>query len=117
MSVSEDNQEMGDVTEQSRDGNGGDLTDQLRDLQSKHEQAMAAMSALNQRSYVYVPRERHVLPFCGDMEKDGRSVDDFIEEVERVLRARHQSDQDQFDFVMSLLRGDSFGRGPYSYFY
>lgn len=28
-----------------------------------------------------------------------------LEEVQRVLHARHQSVQDQYDFVMSLLRG------------
>lgn len=82
-----------------------DWSAQIRELQSKHDETMAAISALNQRSVVYVPRERHIAPFCGDMEKDGRSVDDFIEEVERVLRSRHQSDQDQYDFVISLLRG------------
>lgn len=82
-----------------------DLSAQIRELQSKHEEAMEAISALNQRSYVYVPRERHVAPFCGDVERDGRSVDDFVEEIERVLRARYQSDQDQYDFVVSLLRG------------
>ncbi|XP_051952855.1 uncharacterized protein LOC127622804 [Xyrauchen texanus] len=87
------------------DPSRANLTEQIRELQSKHDQAMAAISSLNQKSYVYVPRERHILPYCGDMEKDGRSVDDFIEEVERVLRVRHQSDQDQYDFVMSLLRG------------
>lgn len=40
----------------------------------------------------------------GEIEKDGRFVDDFIEEVERVLQARNQSVRDQYDF-MSLLRG------------
>ncbi len=41
-------------------------------------------------SYVYVPRERHIEPFSGDIDKDGRSVDEFIEEV-KVLSARNQS--------------------------
>lgn len=52
---------------------------------------------------MYVLRKRHILPYCDDMEKDGRSVSDFIEEVEQVLHAMQQSDQDQYDFVMSLL--------------
>jgi len=59
---------------------------------------MAVISSLNQRSYVHVPRERHILPYWCDIEKDGRSVDDFIEEVEQELCVRHQSDQDQYDF-------------------
>lgn len=71
---------------------------------------MTAISSLNTvpaRSYVYVPRERHIAPFSGDIDKDGRSVDEFIEEVERVLSARNQSPPEQFDFVMSLLRGSA----------
>lgn len=84
------------------------VQEQLRALSRKHEEAMASIATLSKesnRSFVYVPRERHISPFSGDFEKDGRSVDDFIEEVKRVLRARNQSDQDEFDFVMSLLRG------------
>ncbi|XP_055358544.1 uncharacterized protein LOC114842043 [Betta splendens] len=71
---------------------------------------MAAISSLitvPSRSYVYVPRERHVAPFSGDIDKDGRSVDEFIEEVERVLSGRNQSPPEQFDFVMSILRGSA----------
>lgn len=90
------------------DPSGANVTEQMKELQSKHEQTMAAISALHQRSYVYVPRERHILPYCGDMEKDGRSVDDFIEEVEWVLRARHQS-----DFGMSLLRARPWKRSAF----
>lgn len=72
---------------------------------------MTAISSLNTvptRSYVYVPRERHVAPFSGGIDKDGRSGDEFIEEVERILAARNQSVPEQFDFVMSLLRGPAF---------
>lgn len=57
------------------------------------------------RSYIYLPRERHIPPFTGEFVKDGRSVDEFIEEVERVLRAREQSPAEQLDYVFSLLRG------------
>ncbi|KAL1249465.1 hypothetical protein QQF64_020470 [Cirrhinus molitorella] len=57
------------------------------------------------RSYIYVPRERQIQPFCGEYNKDGRSVEEFIEEVERVLRARDQTREEQLDFIISLLRG------------
>lgn len=57
------------------------------------------------RSYIYVPRERQVQPFSGEYNKDGRSVEEFIEEVERVLRARDQTQEEQLDFIISLLRG------------
>lgn len=39
------------------------------------------------------------------MNKDGRYVDEFIEEVERVMHARSQTMEDQLDFVLSLLKG------------
>lgn len=32
-------------------------------------------------------------------------MDEFIEEVERVIRARNQSTEDRIDFILSLLRG------------
>ncbi|KAI5626698.1 hypothetical protein C0J50_13742 [Silurus asotus] len=57
------------------------------------------------RSYIYVPRERQVQPFSGEYNKDGRSVEEFVEEVERVLRARNQTQEEQMDFIISLLRG------------
>lgn len=54
-----------------------------------------------------VPRERHISPFSGDIDKDRRGVDEFLEEAERVISARNQSAPEQFDFVMSLLRGSA----------
>lgn len=60
---------------------------------------------LNIGAHVYFPREDHITPFSGDVENNGRSVDNFIEEIERVLCARNQSANDQYDFVMSLLKG------------
>lgn len=84
--------------------------EQISDLAKKQQEVMTAISSLNTvpaRSYVYVPRERHIAPFSGDIDKDGRSVDDFFEEVERVLSPRNQSPPEQFDFVMSLLRGSA----------
>lgn len=85
-----------------------DVQQQISELAKTQQEVMSAISSLTSvptRSYVYVPRERHIAPFSGDMDKDGRSVDEFIEEVERVLAARNQSPPEQFDFVMSLLRG------------
>lgn len=71
MSDPDDDRSGANLAEQIRyeDHGGANLTDQIRALQSKHDQAMAAISSLNQRSYVYVPRERHMLPYCGDGER------------------------------------------------
>lgn len=37
-----------------------DVPEQIERLESNHAEAIAAISALNQRSYVYVPRERYM---------------------------------------------------------
>ncbi len=91
---------------------GNDVIEQLRgqiqELRDRREDALAnsAVGGGNStRSYIYVPRERQVQPFCGEYNKDGRSVEEFIEEVERVLRARDQTREEQLDFIISLLRG------------
>ncbi|XP_026104542.1 uncharacterized protein LOC113076090 [Carassius auratus] len=86
----------------------GNVQEQIQELSRKHAEAMAAIANLSRgptRSYVYVPRERHIQPFSGDLSKDGRNVDEFIEEVERVLLVRNQIPEDQADFVLSLLKG------------
>lgn len=84
-----------------------DMHTQIQELNRKHEETMAAIANLSReptRSYIYVPRERHIQPFSCDFNKDGRYVDEFIEEVERVMHAR-QTAEDQLDFVLSLLKG------------
>lgn len=101
---------MSDHSEEERDSDNGvepeesDIQKQIGELNRKHAVAMATIDSLNRmpdRTYVYVPRERHII----DIEKDGRLVDDFIEETDCVLRARSQSPPEQCDFVLSLLRG------------
>lgn len=57
------------------------------------------------RSYIYVPRERHITPFSGEGGTDGRSVEEFIEEVERVLRSGERTPSERCDYIVSLLRG------------
>ncbi len=83
----------------------GNVQEQIQELSRQHAEAMAAIANLSReptRSYVYVPRERHIQPFSGDLGKDDRNVDEFIEEVERV---RNQTPENQADFVLSLLKG------------
>ncbi|XP_039518552.1 uncharacterized protein LOC120473022 [Pimephales promelas] len=90
------------------EGEEDDIRLKLRELSQKHDEAMATLESLKggcNKTFVYVPRERHISPFTGDIEKDGRTVDEFIDEVERALRARNMTPNDECDFVMSLLRG------------
>lgn len=85
-----------------------DIFEQVSELKRKQYEALTAIAALSQeppRSYVYVPRERQITTFSGDYDNDGRLVDDFIEEVERVVHSQYQSANDRYDFVMSLLKG------------
>ena len=59
---------------------------------------MAAIAALGQvasYSYVHVSGERDMKPFSGEVSVDGHSVEDFIEEVECVVRARDLKVNDQ----------------------
>lgn len=81
---------------------------QIIELQIKHDEAMAAISTLNQISYVYERWAEHTILWWYQEGWYCRSVNEFmeeIEEIERVLRAWHQFDQEQYDFVISLLRG------------
>ncbi len=85
----------------------GNVQEQIQELSRQHAEAITAIANLSRepvRSYVYVPRERHIQPFSGDLGKDDRNVDEFIE-VERVLLVRNQTPEDQADFVLSLLKG------------
>ena len=53
---------------------------QIQKISNNHAQAMAAIVALGQGascSYVYIPRERDIKPFTGEVTADG-SVEDFI---------------------------------------
>ncbi|XP_038143593.1 uncharacterized protein LOC119785194 [Cyprinodon tularosa] len=106
----EGNEQDGGQNNGQNDIEQAGVLQQLSELARRQDEVMTVISSLNTeptRSYVYVPRERHISPFSGDIEKDGRSVDEFIEEVERVISARNQSAPEQFDFVLSLLRGSA----------
>lgn len=86
------------------------LQAKLTELSNKHDEAMAKITALSggtNRSYVYLPRERPIQPFSGDTTVDGRSVDEFLEEVQRAIRARGLGKDEQVDFILSLLRGSA----------
>ncbi len=92
----------------------GNVQEKIQELSRQHAEAMAAIANLSReptRSYLYVPRERHIQPFSGDLGKDNRNVDDFIEEVERVLLVRNQTSENQDDFVIFLLKRCCCGRG------
>lgn len=67
--------------------------------------SIANLGDAQTRSIVYIPREKHIAPFSGEPGKDVHTVDEFIEEVERTIRARGLHNQDQVDFILSVLRG------------
>lgn len=85
-----------------RDNTLDRIQNQISELGRLQAEAMANRAT---RSYVYLPRERQIQNFSGDYSKDGRAVEEFIEEVDRVLRTREQTLEEKFDFVISLLRG------------
>lgn len=53
-----------------------------------------------------MPRERPIQPFSGDTTVDGHSIDEFLNEVQRAVRARGLGADEQVDFL-SLLRGSA----------
>lgn len=86
------------------------LQSQILELGQKHDQVLSALSNMsnaNTRSYVYIPRERQIVPFSGDCCKDNQTVDEFIDEIERVIRVRGLNSEDQVDFILSHLRGSA----------
>ncbi|RXN08447.1 hypothetical protein ROHU_024317 [Labeo rohita] len=61
------------------------LRSQIQELGRRHDQVMstlAGLSTVNTRSYVYIPREKQIVPYCGDASKDCQTIDEFIEEFE-----------------------------------
>lgn len=86
------------------------LQSQILELGQKHDQVLSVLSNMsnaNTRSYVYIPRERQIVPFSGDCCKDNQTVDEFIDEIERVIRVRGLNSEDQVDFILSHLRGSA----------
>lgn len=86
------------------------LQSQILELGRRHDQVMSTltnMNNVNTRSYVYIPREKQIVPFNGDCGKDCQTVDEFIEELERVIRVRGLNTEDQVDFILSHLRGSA----------
>lgn len=59
------------------------------------------------RSIVYIQSEKHIVPFSGEPRKDVYTVGEFIEEVERGMRARGLHSEEQADFIFSLLKGSA----------
>lgn len=81
---------------------------QMLELSKKHDDVMSTITNFGNaqaRSIIYIPREKQVVPFSGELGKDYNTVDEFIDEVERVMRTRGLSAEDQVDFVLSLLKG------------
>ncbi len=95
-------------------GDGGNpvaqLQSQILELGQKHDQVLSALDNMSNactRSYVYIPRERPIIPFSGDHCTDNQTVDEFIDEIERVIRVRGLNSADQVDFILSHLRGSA----------
>lgn len=98
----------------SWDGDGGNplvqLQSQILELSRKHDAVMSSIANLGDvqtRSIVYIPREKQIVPFSGEPGKDVHTVDEFIEEVERAMRARSLRREDQVDFILSQLKGSA----------
>lgn len=86
---------------------GGNLNSQLKSLISELVRSQdKLLSGLANIINVH-SRERQIVPFSGDPGKDCQNVDEFIEELGRVIRVRGLSTEDQVDFILSHLRGSA----------
>lgn len=86
------------------------LQAQITELSKRHDDVRSSIASLGDvqpRSIVYIPREKQIVPFTGDPSKDTYLVDEFIEEIERAVRARGLREDDQVDFMLSLLKGSA----------
>ncbi|XP_038141085.1 uncharacterized protein LOC119783568 [Cyprinodon tularosa] len=86
------------------------LQTQILELSRKHDAAMSSISNMcnvQTRSVVYIPREKAIVPFCGEAGKDAYTVDEFIDEVGRAMRTRGLHGEDQTDFILSQLKGSA----------
>lgn len=62
------------------------LRDELTRLNDDKRAQRANANSASTRSYICIPRECQIQAFSGECGTDGRSVDEFIEEVKRALR-------------------------------
>lgn len=86
------------------------LQSQILELSKKQDAVMsniARMGDAQTRSIIYVPREKQIVPFSGDPGKDDHTVDEFIEEVERVMKVRGLRKEEEVHFILSLLKGSA----------
>lgn len=64
---------------------------QILEMSWKHDVLISSITNLcdvQTRSIVYIPREKHIVHFCGESGKDANTVDEFIEKVEHSIKAR-----------------------------
>lgn len=65
------------------------LRDKLTRLQDETKANRA--NSVPTHSFVYIPWEHHIQPFSGEYDKDDRTMEEFIQDVQRVLRTSEQS--------------------------
>ena len=88
-----------------------ELRELVAALHAQQEQSQQAIQALSSKpaappavSHVVVPRERKIPTFTGSESDSWNNVEDFIEEVEGIFRARDMSVDVAVDFVLSHLQ-------------
>lgn len=107
--ASQDEDPAGSVPD-GRDDPLGQLQSQISELSQKHDDVLSTIAGLcntQPRSVIYIPREKQIVPFNGEIGKDSHTVDEFIDEIERVMRTRGLAREDQVDFILSHLKGSA----------
>ncbi|KAK9519917.1 hypothetical protein VZT92_022616 [Zoarces viviparus] len=84
------------------------LQSQIFELGRKHDAVMSSIANLGDaqpRSIVYIPRKKQMAPFSGEPGKDVHTVDEFIDEVERAMRARGLHGEEQLALRDQFIEG------------
>lgn len=81
------------------------LQDQITALQDQLARLQLASNSRPATQVLYVPRERKIRSFSG---KDGElTVQEFVEDIESLFRAREMSNDEKCDLIVSHLEGDA----------
>lgn len=76
---------------------------ELEEVKKRLATVIAKDRAPVEPKVIFAPRERKLQKFSG--QKDDRSVEEFIEETELLLKSRPTQDEEKVDFIISHLEG------------
>ena len=77
----------------------------LEEMQDQQAEPQAASASTTKQRVVVLPRERRLKKFSGKKTDNEQTVEDFVDEIKAVFKAREMSPGEQADFIKSHLEG------------